>query len=451
MLMRRAELGGLSKLITVKITLTTFVCAMASDAVRQQVDEIQGQWARRLQALSPLLLLLLVPIFVQSWFWSLVLTWAIISDDLTRYLYFSVMLFVAALVLFYFVVRFFWRLRNTPLFHILFIGRQEAEKPVDKKRFFRLCLLPAGVSIGLASIMVPYELYSGHWWSFEHTLRWSLGLTPLTFYPLISVVCWCTALYFVYRVKPERVQRSAPWLLSIPLILSIFYVSTHVELYPLPTTVVARLSWLSATSLFNAPPSPGNIWLEIEWTNFGYRGLILTSLFVLLYLVYSINVEQRKVATYAERGHLRGFIEKGVGILPKRVRTGHSYHIALDLTPSQGFLKRASHVEDHHAFNEHLETELQAPGLAVDGEKLSRVHETSPIPVLTWTCHFSSSGIQTINLLIRVIKPDNSRDLVFRQHHTVEVDNLLNISWAPVAMVIAPMLAAVVQALLKLR
>ena len=154
------------------------------------------------------------------------------------------------------------------------------------------------------------------------------------------------------------------------------------ELYPIPTHVVAGLSWLSA-AFFGAPSSPANIWLAIVWMTFGYRGLFLTSLVVLLYLLYSINVEQRKVSTFAEGGHLRGFIEKGVGILPKRVRTGHSYHMVLDLTPSKGFMKPASHVEDHHASSEYLETELQAPGLTVDGEKLLTFQETSPLPVIT--------------------------------------------------------------------
>jgi len=424
---------------------------MVSNAVRKQVDEIQGQGVRRLQELSPLILFLVIPIFVLCWFWSLALTWAVISDNLAWYLYFSATLFIAGVVLFFIVVRYFWRFRKAPLFNVLFIERKEAEKQVDKERFFRLCLLPVGVSIGLAFTTVPYELYPGHWWSPEHTLGWSLEHTPLMFLPLISVVCWSIVLYYAYHIKPERVQRSAPWLLSIPLILSIFYVSTNMELYPIPTHVVAGLSWLSVTSFFGAPSSPANIWLAIVWMTFGYRGLFLTSLVVLLYLLYSINVEQRKVSTFAEGGHLRGFIEKGVGILPKRVRTGHSYHMVLDLTPSEGFMKRASHVEDHHASREYLETELQAPGLTVDGEKLLTFQETSPLPVITWTCHFRESGIQTISLLIRVIKLDNSRHLVFRQHHTVVVDNLLNISWAPIAILISPILAAAVQALLRLR
>lgn len=379
------------------------------------------------------------------------MTRAISSDNLAWYLYFSIILFIAGLVFFYFIMRYLWQLRNTPQFHVLFIERKEAEKRVDKERFFRLFLLPVGVSIGLALIMVPYELWPGHWWSPEHTLWWSLGHTPLTFCPLISVICSSVVLYYAYHIRPERVQRSAPWLLFISLILSIFYVSTNLELYPIKTNFIGRISWLSATSWFGAPPSPGDIWFPIDWVTFGYRGLFLTSLIVLLYLLYSIKVEQENVSTFAEGEHLRGFIEEGVGILPKRVRAGHSYHISFDLTPSKGFVKRASHVEDHYASSEYLEAELQAPGLTVDGEKQSRVHETSPLPVITWTCYFSASGIQTINLLIRVIKPDNSRHLVFRQHHTVKVDNLLNISWAPMLAFISPILVALVQASLKLR
>jgi len=434
------------------------VYVIVSDAVRKQVDEIQGQGVRRLQELSLLVLLLLIPIFVHAWFWDLVLTRAVIYDDLTQYLYFSVTLFIAGLVLFCFVVRFFWHLRNTPLFHVLFIEREEAEKQVDKERFYRLCLLPVGISIGLAFTLVPYELWPGYWWTSEHTPGWTFGYTPLALAPLISVVCSSIVLYYAYHIKPEGVQRSAPWLLCIPLVQAIFYVCTYLELgpwslviYPVPINVIERVSLLKATSWFGAPISHENVWLAIDWTTFGYRALFLIALIVVLYLLYRINVEQREASTFAEGGHLRGFVEKGVVILPKRVRTGHSHHIVLDLTLSKGFMKRASHVEDNYASSEYLETELQAPGLTVDGERLSRVHETSPLPVITWTCLFSASGIQTINLLIRVIKPDNVRHLVFRQHHTVAVDNILNISWGPIAMIIAPILAVVVQVLLKLR
>lgn len=346
-------------------------------------------------------------------------------------------------------MRFFWHLRNTPLFHVLFIERKEADKQVDKKRFYRLCLLPVGVSIGLAFTLVPYELYSGHWWSSEHTLWWALG-QPLTFCPLISVVCSSIVLYHAYHIKPERVQRSAPWLLCIPLILAIFNVSTYVKLYPIPTNVIERLSLVEATSWFGAPISHENIWLAIDWTTFGYRGLFLTSLIVLLY-VFTGSTSNRERPPHSQRGDTCAASLKRGWFLPKRVRKGHSHHIVLDLTLSKGFMKRASHVEDNYTSDEYLETELQAPGLTVDGERLSRIHQTSPLPVITWTCLFSASGIQTINLLIRVIKPDNSRHLVFRQHHTVEVDNILNISCGAIVMLIAPILAVVVQALLKLR
>lgn len=424
---------------------------MVSFNVRKQVDEIRGQGVRRLQELSTLVLLLLIPVFVECWFWSLVITWAIISDNLAWFLYFSVILFIAGLVLFYFIVRYFWQLRNAPQFHVLFIERKEAEQQIDKKRFFRLFLIPVGVSIGLAFIMVPYELWPGHWWSPEHTLWWSLGHTPLTFCPLISVACSSIVLYYAYHIKPERVQRSAPWLLCIPLILSIFYVSTNVELYPIPTRVIGWLSWLSASSWFGVPHSPGDIWFAIVWTTYGYRGLFLTSLIVLLYLSYRINVEQRKVSTFAEGEHLRGFVEEGAGILPKRVRVGDSHNVLLDLTLSKDFVERCSHVEDPHTSGECLEAELEAAELKVAGENRVRICETSPLIIARWNCSFSTSGTHTMNLLMNVVRHDDLRHLIFMHHHTVKVNSLFNISWAPIAALITPILVIMVQVMLKLR
>lgn len=41
---------------------------MTSDIIRKQVEDIQGQWAERLQELSIIVLLLLIFIFFDEWF-----------------------------------------------------------------------------------------------------------------------------------------------------------------------------------------------------------------------------------------------------------------------------------------------------------------------------------------------------------------------------------------------
>ena len=147
---------------------------------------------------------------------------------------------------------------------------------------------------------------------------------------------------------------------------------------------------------------------------------------------------------------MRGLVEEGIVILPTEVREGESHSISLDLTLSKDFVKRALHIDDHYKSNDYLEAELQAPGLNVDGEKRLRIFEASPLPVISWTCHFPTSGIQTITLMIRVVKSDNSRHVIFMQRRNVKVDSFMNISWAPVLAIVTPILVAVAQGLLKI-
>ena len=428
---------------------------MTSDAIQKQVEDIQEQGSKRLQELSILVLSLQVTFFIDYWFgdwWTTRPFLLGLPNADWIYLNYGITMLVVSFVFLIGIVSYFWRLQNKPQFHVLFIGRKEEQRQIDAKRFLTLLLLPVGISVGLSlsplyygfglegplslsptngfGVVGPY-----YWWS-------SLNYDKLLpFYPLIVVLCISVLLYFVYRIKPERVQRTLPRLLFVPILLSIVTVLFEI--------CYNCLDWYEAVSNA-ATPSLGSIGFTANVVLFSYYTLFLASFIVLFYLAYRINAERRKPYTLVEEKHLRGFVEEGVGILPEKVREGESHSISLDLTLSKGFVKRASHVEDHHTSSDYLEAELQAPGLTIDGEKRSRVHETSPLPVITWTCHFPTSGIQTINLLIRVIKPDNSRHVIFMQRRNIKVDSFMNISWAPALAIITPILIAVVQILLKI-
>ena len=52
---------------------------MMGNLVRKQVEDIQGEWAKRLPELSSIVLLLLIPIFVEGWFGLYIETRAINS------------------------------------------------------------------------------------------------------------------------------------------------------------------------------------------------------------------------------------------------------------------------------------------------------------------------------------------------------------------------------------
>lgn len=428
---------------------------MTSDATRKQVEDIQGQSSKRLLELSILVLSLQVAFFIDYWFGDWWTTRPFLLNlpkaDWT-YLSYGITMLVVSFVFLIGIVSYFWRLQNKPQFHILFIGRKEEQRQIDTKRFLTLLLLPISIAVGLSVSPLYYGFglegplslspASGfgvvgpyYWWSPQNYDK------LLPFYPLIVVLCLSVLLYFVYRIKPERVQRTLPWLLFIPLLLS--SVTALIEI------CYNCLDWYEAVSNV-AAPSIGIINFTANIVLFSYYTLFLASFIVLFNLAYRINAEHRKPYTLVEEKRLRGLVEEGTGILPEKVREGESHSISLDLKLSKGFVKRPSHVEDHHTSSDYLEAELQSPGLTVDGEKRSRVHETSPSTVITWTCHFHTSGIQTINLLLRIIRPDNSRHVIFTQKHNVKVDSFMNVSWAPALAIIVPILIAIVQILLKI-
>lgn len=261
------------------------------------------------------------------------------------------------------------------------------------------------------------------------------------FYPLIVVMSLSVLLYFIFRIKPVQVQRSLPWLLFIPILL--------LSITALFQMCYNSLDWYAGISTAVAPRL-GSIGFASNVALFSYYTLFLASFIILFYLTYRVNAGYTKPCTFVEEKHLRGLVKEGVVILPTEVREGESHSISLDLTLSKDFMKRALHSDDHYKSDDYLEAELQAPGLNVDGEKQLRIFETSPLPVILWTCHFPISGIQTITLVIRVVKVDHSRHVIFMQRRKVKVDSFMSISWAPVLAIVTPVLVAVAQGLLKI-
>jgi hypothetical protein len=458
---------------------------MISNHVQRQIEDIQGQVAKRLQELPIIVLLLLIPIFFDGWFGTFMILRAYNSGHIEWDLYYELTLLIISFVFLIYITLYFWRLRSTPEFHVLFIERKEEQKQIDTKHFFMLALIPVSVIIGLTSAWLSLVLLSLGWQSLLHTLWWSLEHVPLSVYPLlavectkilgdflslnetalypftvgqyplrvghilypvIAVICSSIVFYFGYLIKPERVKRSVPRLLSIVLILAIFSTLYGIVIDVFRWYELAPWPW----GFIGPPPPIGSPLFLINISIFGYRALFMASIIVLLYITYHTNVKDSDVSTLAEGKHLRSLIEEGVAILPKRVREDDSHSILLDLTPSKEFVERDSQADFPYKSSDYLEAEIQTIGRVAGGEKRLKCCETSPLPTITWLVSFRQRGIHTINLKISVIRPpDQSRDVVFMHQHTVKVDSLLSISWAPVLAFIMPILVAVVQVLLK--
>lgn len=430
---------------------------MVSDAIRKRVDEIQGQWTKRLQELSILVLSFQVIVFIGYWFgdwWTSRPFLLGFPNADWIYLDYNIAMLVVSFAFLIGVVLYFWRLQNKPQFHVLFIERKKEQRQINTKHFLGLLLLPAGISLGLSISSLYYGFglegplsafpSSGfgvvgpyYWWSPLNTDK----LFP--YYPFIAVICLSVFLYFIYRIKPVLVRRSFPWLLFIPILLS--------SVVPVGQMCYNILDWYVNSSAATTTLRPGSVGFLGNVLYFSDYTLLLASLIVLFYLTHRINVEYRRPSTLVEGKNLQGLVEEGVVILPTEVREGESHGISLTLTLSKGFVKRALDIDNHYRSNDYLEAELQAPGLNVDSEKRLRIFETHPLPVISWTCHFPASGIQTITLMIRVVKSDNSRHVIFMQSRNVKVDSFMSASWMPIAVLIAPILATVTQLLLKLR
>lgn len=408
---------------------------MVSDFVKKQVEDIREQNFKRLQELSILVLLITFAFFI----YSPSTFYGAINLSVLDLLSLSVAAAVSVFSLG--TMSYFWRsLLNKPQFHVLFIEREDNQEQNNDRRFFMRDLIPiVGITTGLSSLglfVSPVLVY----YSMNHLYPFYVGHSGITTYLIVLIVflmfslivgtCITVLLYLVYRNKPESVQRNLRWLLLIPIFLLIPVIGEMVW-----KGVLYRYQFV----LYSTKPP-----VMAPLLTLGTNILFLVSFILLFYFAYHINAEYGKFYTFAKEEHLQGFIEEGVGILPKSVHIGDSHSISLDLKLSEDFTS----CDNLCKSSDYLEAELQAVGLLFDGEKRLRISETSPLPVTTWNCRFAESGTHTINLMLYLVKPPRSRDLIFTQVYHVKVRSFLGVSLAPVLALVVPILAAVIQALL---
>ena len=417
------------------------------ETIQKQIEAVQGLGSKTLHELIIFIFLIQVSFSAMVWFdtawltrpftlippWSKEFAWFIANSYMTATLIISIVFLIS-------IVAYFWRGRNIPLFQVLFIGnkekqrffidREEERRQLDKKHFVTSFLLPAGISIGLAFTTMTFAPYPEDWWSSEHTLLWSYQHNPLCYYPLVGVVCSCMLLYFAYRMKPAYVENNIPALFYIPVLMSL-----------------GTVTYSTVSVLLMVPVSKILQFIALTYARIAF----LVSFVLLSYLIYHFITQDRKAYTLAEEGHLKGLIEKGVWILPKKVRVGDSHSISLYVELSNYFVNRPCSGKCSYEKGDSLEAGIQAVELKVDGHKKRfKIFESSPIPLTTWNCSFPTPGWHTINLTIDAVKQiDNVRDTVFAQEHKIKVDSSLNASTAPMLAIITPILLTIVQAYFK--
>ena len=435
---------------------------MTTDIIRKKVDSLHEQNLAVLRELAIVVLIVQLVHFVYVFgvgLWEtrpLVLGYPI-EEAATIALSGDLALLVASSCILILLVRYFFRLRNRPQFHAFFIGRKVEPTLPSRKRVLS-SLLVIGTSIGLAltllvsvagffysvskitSVYPSYESYAYtlYWWSpYNHDIL--LPYEPLIFVAFVSVF-----LYLMYRVRYERMRRAFPLLLFIPIVLSIL-VTVEFE-------VGIALNYNTFNYMTKLVEGPG---YALGLVEFSLNWIFLTAFVVLLYLTYYYTkIERRGVYTRVEPEHLRGLVEEAVWLLPQKIRENDSRSIWLELKLSEDFMKRACNVNESSLYSsgDYLEAQLQGVGLTVDGEKQMKICETSRLPVTTWSCSFTKRGIHTLNLKLSIVKPtDYMREPLFIQDHEVHVDSFLSISWAPIVVIIAPILALLVQVLLGIK
>lgn len=352
------------------------------------------------------------------------------------------------------VLRFWQCLRNKPQFHILFIEHKKGQRQLNDKLYldhFARVLIPSiSITTGL-SIFILFDynvISSGLHTCYFHYLFTDIGRFYLSalMYSLIIGASVSVLLYLAYRIKPELAQQYFPGLLLIPIFLTGFATVEAICINALEWYHSVLYRWNSAHTQGIMSFSPSSTPTQAFWS-FAPITLFLAS-FIVLYFAYRFDAEYGGPFTVEEKEHLQGVIDEGVWILPKNVPTGNSYNIFLDLMLSEHFAK-GQYLFDKSS--DYLEAEIQAVGLEVDGKKRMKM-ETSPLAVNTWNYRFPESGTHTINLMIHLVKPsDNSGRLIFTYVHNVNVSvsRFWSVLLVPALTLAVPILAAVVQAVLR--
>ena len=243
-------------------------------------------------------------------------------------------------------------------------------------------------------------------------------------------------LFVLYLTNPQRIQRKLPLFLALPPSL----------LYLVLFSQISRNApgwWRDIGLGFG----PSNIVIN-ELMFISSRLALLVILTVILYLIYHYNAKFRDFYIYLASRDSHNLIKYAEGLLPKRVHIGDAQSIFLDLTRSELCTEEHGLDGPHHP-SDHLEVEIQAAGLKIDGDKRVIACETSSLSTSTWNCSFPTAGTQAINLLISVIQTPNNRDIIFAYKHDIRVDNFLSESWKPLIAILTPILPILVSATLR--
>jgi hypothetical protein len=173
-------------------------------------------------------------------------------------------------------------------------------------------------------------------------------------------------------------------------------------------------------------------------------------LLVLIMVVRSRKWSEETYQLIPEARRLRPYLTQVVCILPEKGRVGNTHSLLVDFDFSENF---KSPCEDPAA--KHLEVELQAAGLKVDGDRRVQLCPSSSLPSSIWSCCLSSTGEHNISLIFSVVSPQTqlsqeTKDVIFHLEHTIHVKGLLSASWLPIFTITLSALstvAAVAQAL----
>jgi hypothetical protein len=118
----------------------------------------------------------------------------------------------------------------------------------------------------------------------------------------------------------------------------------------------------------------------------------------------------------------------GVAFFPRNVQVRRSYNVMIDFDLSHFICENAG--DNLGECCRQLEVELQAAGIAVDGQQRLLLCTDSPLPAGIWNCYFPSTGYYTVNLVLREVKfprnatgstLDSAREVLFIYKTDVKV------------------------------
>jgi hypothetical protein len=230
---------------------------------------------------------------------------------------------------------------------------------------------------------------------------------------------FCMNTIWMFRKGPDRI-----WL----LILMYSIISIAIDFIVAKDFVVNQITLgLTTTAALMSTPSTKLVDLI---TPISFILFILSCLAVLIMVVSTRKWSKDNYQLIPEE-HLRPRITQAVCILPEKGRVGNTHTVLLDFD----FSKNSKSPYTDPAAT-HLEVQLQAAGLKVDGERTVKLYPSSSLPPSIWSCCLSSPGEQNISLTLSAVSPQNelsqeTKDVIFHLEHPIHVERLLTASWQP--------------------